>query len=208
MVKVMGIDYSANFTGVVYDGLQNKSYWFTSTLKRDRDNCFNCTFLPKDLNTVEKVDTICNNIFGIINESRPDLVAIESPAFMGSNQTAEFQDGYAIIKYVLRTMGISYILVPPISLKLFASGNAKGEKIDVAQGLKRDYGCDYFEVTSHWDNLFDAEALYRIASCYSTPEIIPELQLYKQQVLYGLLGDAKKLKEVKKLRQKEGKSNG
>ena len=136
MIKSMGIDYSANFTGVVYDNiLGNTDYWFTSNLKRDKNNT-KCTYLDKDMNTVQKVDTICDNIFGIINESRPDIVVMESPAFMASNQNATFQDGYAIIKYVLRTMGINYILVPPVSLKLFSCGNARAEKQDVAIGLR------------------------------------------------------------------------
>ena len=202
MIKSMGIDYSANFTGVVYDNiLGNTDYWFTSNLKRDKNNT-KCTYLDKDMGTVQKVDTICDNIFGIINESRPDIVVMESPAFMASNQNATFQDGYAIIKYVLRTMGINYILVPPVSLKLFSCGNARAEKQDVAIGLNLAYNCNYYNDTTHWDNLFDADGLYRIGIHYLQQNSIPQLPLYKQQVLYNLLGDTEKLKEIKKLRNR------
>lgn len=203
--NIIGIDYSANFTGVVYDNIYGKtSFWFTSNLARDKNND-NCIYIDKNLKTIEKVDFICDNIFGTINETKPDLVAIESPAFMASNQNADFQDGYAIIKYVLRTMGINHILVPPISLKLFACDNTKATKQEVANGLIADYGCNYHNETPHWDNLYDAHALYEIAKLYMNEELIEQVDLHKQQVLYGLLKNDKKLKEVKKIRQKLNK---
>ena len=200
--RVIGIDYSANFTGVVYDDIENdRTFWFTSNLIRDKNN-INCTFIDKNIKTLEKVDLICDNIFGIINEIKPELVAIESPAFMASNQNSDFQDGYAIIKYVLRTMGINYILVPPISLKLFACDNTKADKLEVANGLKRVFKCNYDNETSKWDNLYDAHALYEIAKLCINQELLPDVDLSKQQVIYGLLKNDIKLKEIKKLRQK------
>ena len=152
-IKTMGIDYSANFTGVVYTNTAgNIDFWFTSNLHRDKNNT-HCKFLNKELKTLDKVDIICDNIFGLINEVKQQMVAIESPAFMGSNQNAEFQDGYAIIKYVLRTMGIPHILVPPVSLKLFACGNARAEKLEVADGIEKTYNVIYTGETTHLDNL-------------------------------------------------------
>ena len=191
-IKAMGIDYSANFTGVVYTNIiGDRDFWFTSNLRRDKDNT-HCTFLNKELKTLEKVDIICDNIFGLM----------ESPAFMASNQNADFQDGYGIIKYVLRTMGIPYILVPPISLKLFACGNARAEKLEVADGIEQTYDVIYSGETTHWDNLYDAHTLYEIAKLYINQENISTVDLSKQQVMYGLLGNTKMLNEVKKLRSK------
>ena len=61
-IKAMGIDYSANFTGVVYTNIiGDRDFWFTSNLRRDKDNT-HCTFLNKELKTLEKVDIICDNI--------------------------------------------------------------------------------------------------------------------------------------------------
>lgn len=201
-IKAMGIDYSANFTGVVYTNIiGDRDFWFTSNLKRDKDNT-HCTFLNKELKTLEKVDIICDNIFGLINEVQPQVVAMESPAFMASNQNADFQDGYGIIKYVLRTMGIPYILIPPISLKLFACGNARAEKLEVADGIEQTYDVIYSGETTHWDNLYDAHTLYEIAKLYINQENISTVDLSKQQVMYGLLGNTKMLNEVKKLRSK------
>lgn len=217
MKNVLAIDYSVNGTSFVFNDGEKVECLFFSEFKQD-ENCENCIKVQKDRTTLEKVDNVIKALEAFIDNTKEDLIVLESPSYSSNNKRDDFRDGYAIIKYICRKHNIKHLLVPPVSLKLYITGNSKAEKEDVRQAIIKEFNIDYKEITNKkWDNICDARSLYELGKDYLKCSKLPDsknivdtsdikyfdtLPLYRQQVIAKLYGREDLYKEIVKQRNK------
>ena len=223
---ILSIDFSLTGSAFIV-GLVNDLKYFTyfSSLQMDKKNEF-CTYLPKEYKGEDKLDYLITHYLKIIDETPIDLIILEAPSFNSNNSSNEFKGGYELIKYFARQKGIKYLLIPPISNKLFFTENAKASKKEMVEQAKSLFGKDIdFEAisTKHQEDVSDALSLYELGrtyvechrlpapkGCVDTCDIKPYqcLPLHKQQVIAKLYERKDLYEEAKKLRQKLGGKNG
>lgn len=185
-MKVLGIDYSLNGTGLsVYDG-ENVIYKkvFTVSKKHETEDPENFIYVPKMDNQMEKIDAVCPII---IDCTDYDYVCMEDHIGRYYN----WMDGYGIIKYLLRQNKKPYIMASPTMIKKYA-GNGKADKNMMSFFLKKDYNFDFDYIGKLANNIVDATWMaimgYKyIKVCiekteYDTPQRTKILQtLYKKE---------------------------
>lgn len=218
-MKIATCDFSLTGSCFFYtenDNIDRYSFTYYSDKKGDTKND-NCIFLSKEMKSEDKLDEIVGFCTYLVYDK--DLFIMESPAFNSINSSSCFKDGYGIISYICRRLHVPVLFVPPISLKLYISDNAKALKEDIRQSIIRDYGVDYKEISKYkWDNICDARALYELGKDYikcdgglpapkglvntSDIEYFESLPLYKQQVIARLYGREDLCKEISKKRRK------
>ncbi len=93
------------------------------------------------------------------------LVAIEGYSFDSENLPFSIGEGGGAIRMALHKRGISYIEVPPSTLKKFVSGNGAAKKDKMISSVAKHYG---FETED--DNLADAVGLAMFAGVFSTKD--------------------------------------
>ena len=149
-MKVLGIDYSLNGTGLsVYDGkdvIYKKV--FTTVKKNEKDDPENFIFVEKMDDPMKKIDIICPLI---VNCTDYDYVCMED--HIGSYYN--WMDGYGIIKYLLRKQQKPYIMVSPTMVKKYA-GNGKADKSMMSFYLKDSYSFDFDNIGKLANNIVDA----------------------------------------------------
>lgn len=132
ILTVVGIDPSLRNTGIAY-----------------RAN--NCIFMasridPGKLSGMPRVAKIRDAIDTYVESCCPDLVVIEGYAlgFRGASNTV-FGLGElgGVIKLFLLDKGIDILVVPPTSLKLFATGKGNATKDDVKLALQEQTGVSF-----------------------------------------------------------------
>lgn len=149
-MKVLGIDYSLNGTGLsIYDGKQVTFKKVFTTVKKNYENDKEVFILsPKFKNKEDKIDWVCENI---INCTKYDFVCMED--HIGSYY--DWMDGYGIIKHYLRKNNIPYLMVSPTQLKKYA-GSGKADKSQMSYFLKQDYQIDLDYIGDLANNIVDA----------------------------------------------------
>lgn len=221
MTNILAIDYSVNGTSFVFNDGDKVECLFFSEFKQD-ENKENCIKVRKDKTTLEKVDDVIKALEEFIKNVEEDLVILESPSYASNNKRDEFRDGYAIIKYICRKNDVKHLLVPPVSLKLYMTGNSKAEKEDMRQAIIEEFGIDYKETSNKkWDNICDARALYELGQDYLKCTRLPApkgevdtcdikyfetLPLHRQQVIAKLKGREDLYKDIVKIRNKNKKT--
>lgn len=221
---ILSIDFSLTGSAFIV-GLVNDLKYFTyfSSLQMDKKNEF-CTYLPKEYKGEDKLDYLITHYLKIIDETPIGLIVLEAPSFNSRNTSNDFKGGYELIKYFARQKNIPYLLIPPISNKLFFTENAKASKDEMVEKAKEIYGKDIdFESISskHQEDVSDALSLFKLGSEYlrcnrlpapkgyvDTQDIKPFecLPLHQQQVIAKLYNREDLYNEVKQLRQKHKKS--
>jgi crossover junction endodeoxyribonuclease RuvC len=90
---------------------------------------------------------------------RPELAVIEGPTVYSFNKEVEWMlvELSAIMKFVLESWSVPYILASPSAIKKYITGNGKAEKQRVADELTRVYGVFFDDDPGH--DLSDAAAL-------------------------------------------------
>lgn len=147
-MKVLGIDYSLNGTGlVVYNGKKIVFHKVFSTLKKHQ-NLKHFIFVPKMSDTMHKIDIISDLI---INCTKYDYVCMEDHI----GRYYDWMDGYGIIKYLLRQNKKPYLMVSPTMVKKYA-GNGKADKNMMSYFLKKDYQFDFDYLGPLSNNIVDA----------------------------------------------------
>ena len=149
-MKVLGIDYSLNGTGLsVYDG-ESIIYKKVFTTKKSNDKDIFIE-IPKFDHMYQKLDWVCETI---IKSTEYDLVCMEDHI----GRYYDWMDGYAIIKHYLRSNNIPYICVAPAQLKKYA-GSGKADKTQMSYYLRTEYGFDLDYLGDLANNIVDASWL-------------------------------------------------
>ena len=149
-MKVLGIDYSLNGTGLsVFDGNQVLfKKVFTNVKKNYESNKEIFILLSSFDNQEQKIDYVCETI---INCTDYDFVCMED--HIGSYYN--WMDGYAIIKHLLRKNNKKYLCVAPSQLKKYA-GSGKADKTQMSYYLRQDYKLDFDYLGDSANNIVDA----------------------------------------------------
>ena len=161
-MKVLGIDYSLNGTGLaLYDGVNVLEKKVFTTIKKDVDKDPNIfIYVPKMSNPMEKIDIIVDLI---VNCMGYDYVCMEDHIGRYYN----WMDGYGILKYLLRKKKKPYIMVSPTMVKKYA-GNGKADKSMMSYFLINDYGFDFDYLGKLANNIVDATWMAILGYKYHT----------------------------------------
>lgn len=155
-MTVLGVDPSLTSTGVAYSGFG--------------DQIVTHRIIPgKYLKGVSRLAFIKNSIESTMNivfreEDENNLMVYEGYA-MGAPKSGgrAFDMGElgGVLKTLAYTKGIPVLLVPPTSLKLFATGNGRAEKLDILQAVKDTWGYALMN-----DDEADAFVLYQMGRLF------------------------------------------
>ena len=165
MVKVLGIDPSLTSLGYAYlaeDGVE------VGTVK------------SRELRGMDRVDFILAHIRGILDGNDISLVAYEGYA-MGKFAGRMFDRAElgGVLKYELYLRKIQVLLVPPRSLKLFATGDGAADKPKMMKELAKEYGRLF-----RTDDEADAYGLYLMALGQIDRKTLPRDRRHHRHVAY------------------------
>ena len=193
-MKVLGIDYSLNGTGLsLYDG--DKIVWckvFTTTQKDETNNPEVFIFVPKMKDTMGKIDIVAEKIVELAKKA--DYVLMEDHIGRYYN----WMDGYGVIKYLLRKEGIPHIMASPTMIKKYA-GNGKADKNMMSFFLKNDYGFNFDDLGKLANNIVDASWMAIMGYKYN------EIYIKKNK---KITDTPARFKILKSLNDKEKKKEG
>ena len=192
-LKVLGIDYSLNGTGLaVYDGKDIILKKVFTTTKKDEDNNPEIfIYVPKMKNPMEKIDIVSEIIVSYANY---DYVLMEDHIGTYYN----WMDGYGVIKHLLRKKGMPYIMASPTMIKKYA-GNGKADKNMMSFFLKNDYGFDFDDLGKLANNIVDASWMAIMGYKYHKIFIDKDKKIsdtpQRHKILKGLYDKQKKVTE-------------
>ena len=145
---VLGLDPSLNNTGFAYysdDGLVTGRITVTT------------------LRGVQRLAYVSREFNKILVKSRANLLAIEGYAFgygrAAKGRVVDIGELGGILKLIAFRSGVDILIVPPASLKQFATGNGRADKKLIAKSIKQEYGLSFRS-----DDEADAFVLLQIGS--------------------------------------------
>jgi len=123
-MKILGIDQSYTSTGVVLleDGALLKGHKFSAN---------------KTMNRFGQAYEIAIHLAGIVDEFKPDVIAIEGLAFgMRGNVTRDLGGlQFVIISHLQEVKGREIEIIAPTSAKKFATGSGRAKKEEMIESL-------------------------------------------------------------------------
>lgn len=172
MSTVIGIDPSLTSTGLAYrEGGKIKAY---------------CIGNPK-LKGVERIAFLRNAVGAALDRFSPSLVAFEGYAlgFRGkSNTIFDIGELGGTLKLLILERGIDILLVPPTSLKLFATAKGNADKDQVGVALERRLGVKFST-----SDQYDAAGLLVMGECHNRSRALRgrsvKLETHEQKALNG-----------------------
>lgn len=125
--------------------------------------------VPKKLKGLERLEYVLESVEGLLATTRPDLVVYEGYA-MGKFAGRSFDLGElgGLLKMAIWTRRIRILLVPPSSLKLFATGKGNADKEAVMKAMSKHRGALF---TS--DDEADAYALLQLGIAFCDARQMP-----------------------------------
>lgn len=106
-------------------------------------------------------EMVAETVLGWVKQFSPDLVTIESYAMHGTQIVQAVELG-TIIRFFMSRTGISYLDVPPTSLKKFVTGKGNAKKdLVIKEVFKR------FDYDTDTDDLADAYGLAALGLAFS-----------------------------------------
>lgn len=210
--KILACDFSLTGCAFIYDDNNYKiKYKYFSSLKSDFKN-ENCCELYKEDTSINKLDKIIKVFEKLLIDK--ELFILESPAYSSVNSNNEFKYGYGIMMFLARRHNIPYLLIPPISNKLYFTGNGKATKDDMIKKAD-DYNniINIKEISKkHQEDISDCLSLYLLGKDYinnydylvlsGENKHFNNLELNKQQVIAKLYNREDLVKKIIKLRKK------
>jgi crossover junction endodeoxyribonuclease RuvC len=139
----------------------------------------------KGLLGAERLEWIYQRVQYIIECSEPSVIVLEGYS-MGLSGGMVFQLGElgGVLRLLFHRASIPLLVIPPSSLKKFASNSGKAQKDEVRLGVYKQWGFEH-----HSNDVVDAYALARIGLAY-LGEWEPEHQ-YQRELIAKLKEDAK-----------------
>ena len=120
---------------------------------------------PKKIRGLPRLAYIRDTLEAIVEDAQPTLVAYEGYAmgrFAGGGRLADLGELGGVLKLALHERNIAILLVPPSSLKLFATGKGNSDKGQVMVAMARHRGRLFSS-----DDEADAYALLQMGIAYS-----------------------------------------
>ena len=171
---MVGIDASLTNTGV-------------SALHRTEHNL--SLVRPGKLRGAARLANIRDRVWEqVIAHGIPQMVAIEGYSYDSVGRLFDLGEGGGTIKLKLFDHGIPTVIVPPTSLKKFATGNGGASKKKMIESAYAQYG-----VTTENDNLADAVALAMFAYVVLTKDSERRCELEAVKALAAVNDKANKL---------------
>jgi len=123
-MKILGIDQSYTSTGIVL--LENGALLEGHKFSAD-----------KSVNRFAQAHEITIHLAGIVDEFKPDMIAIEGLAFgMRGNVTRDLGGlQFVIISHLQEVKGREIIIIAPTSAKKFATGSGRAKKEEMIESL-------------------------------------------------------------------------
>lgn len=170
MSFVLGIDPSLNGTGVAFRLSDNS----IQTLR----------ISPGTRRGMERIGYVSDVVAGLLDTYQPGLVVYEDYAFGyrgKSNTIFTLGELGGVLKLLLLRAGIDILLVPPSSLKVFATGSGSAGKQDVGLALKQHIG-----VSFKTDDQNDAAWLLLLGEASTDLRLLPrDRSHYKRRAVAG-----------------------
>ena len=141
------------------------------------------TFKPGERRGPERLCFLQTMVASLVEQYKPDVVAMEGYAFGAKSQQHSLGEGGGAVKLALWGLRIPTIVVPPTTLKKFATGSGNAEKALVSKELFKHFGVDLTQ-----NDEVDASAAALIARAIRFPTT---LHLTKAQLTE--IGKAEKL---------------
>jgi crossover junction endodeoxyribonuclease RuvC len=137
MVRVVAIDPSLRSTGFAYTHYRRRAINFdivTGTIPTDK------------LRGVPRLEHVVDKIQSLIDNVRPELMVMEGYAMGaprgkgGNNNSFSIGELGGVLKFAIYKSRIPLLLVPPTSLKLFATGKGNANKEVVMEAISKHSG--------------------------------------------------------------------
>lgn len=222
-VKILSIDFSLSGSAFIYGNINSDriNYVYFSGLKKDINNNSHCIKILPEYTADDKLDYIITYYINLIEKDNIQYIFLEAPSFNSINTSNAFKEGYGLIKYFARQNNIPYLLIPPISNKLFFTENSKATKDEmVSKAIKLyenkiDFG---YISKKHCEDVADALSLYTLGreyllcnrllvkkGCVDARDIkyFETLPLHQQQVIAKLYNREDLYKEIVKRRSRK-----
>lgn len=157
MSTILAIDPSLNSTGVAFrlaDG-----------------NVQALCISPSSRRGLDRIRYVRDVVDTLLNTYSPELVVYEdyAYAFRGkSNALFSLGELGGVLKLLLWESGVDILLVPPTSLKLFATGSGAAKKPEVGLALRAHLGVSFKS-----DDQNDAAWLLLLGESWRNPRILP-----------------------------------
>jgi len=123
------------------------------------------TVKPKKLTGPGRLGYIRDEVAKLLDAAQPDLVSYEGYAmgrFAGGGRAFDIGELGGVLKLLVFERSIDLLLVPPTSLKLFATGSGRADKDDVGKAMARHRGRLFAS-----DDEADAYALLQLGLAFS-----------------------------------------
>lgn len=170
MSVVLAIDPSLNSTGISF--------------RLPDGNIQSLRVTPGARRGMARIDYVAEVVDTLATMYQPDLVAYEDYAFGyrgKSNALFTLGELGGVLKLLLLRAGIDILLVPPNSLKLFATGSGAAKKPQVGLALKQQLG-----VSFKTDDQNDAAWLLLLGEASTDLRLCPRDRAhYKRRALAG-----------------------
>ena len=156
-MKISGIDFSISSPAMTVtesnDFSHCKFYSYSNNKKGVREiDALGYSNITLEANEPEenqllRFDRISNFFISIIEKETPDAVYLEAYSFGSRGKIDVIVENTAILKYKLYKLGIPIFSIAPTSVKKFATGSGKADKIEMAKSFlertKIDLGFDF-----------------------------------------------------------------
>lgn len=120
------------------------------------------TIIPKKVKGLQRLAYIRDEITDILDTEQPELVAYEDYSMGSRGKTFHIGELGGVLKLALYERNIPILLVPPSSLKLFATGKGNADKDQVRVAMAKHRGWLF-----NSDDEADAYALLQMGLAYS-----------------------------------------
>ena len=104
----------------------------------------------------DRLCTIYDDLQAIIDEIKPDLVAVEKLFFYRMSHTITIAQARGVLMLVLGQAGIPYVEFTPPEVKKTLTGYGNAQKIEVQEAVARELALDFLP---HPDDAADALAI-------------------------------------------------
>lgn len=116
---------------------------------------------------------IRDRVVAAINVFKPQLIAIEGYSYGSEGRWFDLGEVGGVLKVEFILREIPYIIVPPKSLKRFATGNGGASKKRMIREVEKQYGIE----VEGCDDLADAAALAKFAYVFLTGDSVRRSEL-------------------------------
>lgn len=134
---------------------------------------------------LERLDQVCRRVAVLLDQFQPDIIAYEGYAFgkqkMNNAYLLDRAELGGLLKREVYIRKIPLLVVPPTSLKLYATGKGNADKDEVVRALEEQSGLRF-----KFNDEADAYALVRMAMAKADARLGPrDPRHYKHAAIRG-----------------------